>query len=238
MLTDISCWLRTALFYLLWFLVGIPLCTFIIFAVHITPESKRHSVLVNAFCKTTIYLCKMICGIRWHVEGLENIPETACVVASNHQSGWETFFLQILISPQATVLKKELLHIPFFGWALARMNPIAIDRKDRRSAMLQVKEKGKQALETNYSVMIFPEGTRHKHPQVGRFGHGVAALATYADQPILPIVHNAGQCWPSFTLKKTPGLITVRVGPVISSQGKEIEQITAEVREWIVNNHP
>ncbi|WP_165767224.1 lysophospholipid acyltransferase family protein [Parendozoicomonas haliclonae] len=202
------------------------------------PVRSRHPFFIKNFCVVSLFLCRWICGIRWKVEGLENVPDKACVVASNHQSPWETFFVQMLISPQSTVIKKELFSVPFFGWAFKRLNPIAIDRKERRSAMQQVMDKGKVCLDDDYGVVIFPEGTRHHWPEVGRFTRGAATLAQHANVPVLPIAHDAGRFWPTFTLKKTPGEITVRIGPVIDSQNKPIDQLTSEVRDWVVANHP
>ncbi len=238
MLLDIFYWVRTAIFYALAMLFGIPWLTFIVLAVYLVPERKRHPFFVKTFCSVILYLSRVICGIRWKVEGLENLPDQACVVASNHQSTWETFFLQLLISPQSTVVKKELFAIPFFGWALKRLNPIAINRKERRSAMQQIKEKGKASLDDNYWVVIFPEGTRTNWPEIGQCGHGAASLARYAGVPVLPIVHNAGRFWPNSSWKKVPGEITVRIGTAIESQDKKVDGLTKEIKEWMVANHP
>ena len=238
MVKDIFYWTRTLIFYITAIVFGVPWCTFIILTVYLIPERKRHAFFVTTFCWGIINLARVICGVRWRVEGEENIPGQACVVASNHQSAWETLFLQMLISPQSTVLKKELFMIPFFGWALKRLNPIAIDRKDRRSAMQQVKEKGKARLDDNYWVMIFPEGTRLPWPQIGTLTRGTATLAKYAEVPILPIVHNAGRFWPSFSWKKTPGEIVVRIGQPMPTNIRDVNELTSDLQEWMQANHP
>ena len=231
-------WLRTIAFYIAWIIFGIPWCMMILFVVHFFPKRSRHTVFIKIFCDVTIYLCRAICGITWKVEGIENIPEQACVVASNHQSPWETFFVQMLFTPQSTVIKKELFLIPFFGWAFKRLNPIAIDRKEGRSALQQVIQKGRTCLDDNYWVVIFPEGTRHKWPTTGRFTRGAASLALHADKPILPITHNAGRYWPAYSWLKKTGEITFRIGPAIEVQDKEMQELTDEVRAWVVENQP
>ncbi len=136
------------------------------------------------------------------------------------------------------MIKKELFLIPFFGWAFKRLNPIAIDRKERRSALQQVMEKGKECLDDNYWVVIFPEGTRHKWPGTGRFTRGAASLALHAEVPVLPIAHNAGRYWPADRWLKTPGEITLRIGPVIESINKEMPDLTDDVRAWVVEHQP
>ncbi|MBF0779452.1 lysophospholipid acyltransferase family protein, partial [Streptococcus cuniculi] len=70
-------------------------------------------------------------GIRFEVKGAENVPDQPCVILSNHQSTWETFFLSAYFSPLSQVLKRELLYVPFFGWAMAMLRPIAMDRDNR-----------------------------------------------------------------------------------------------------------
>ena len=229
-------WVRTVLFYICWVLWGIPWCCFVVLAAYFVPKRSRHTLFIKTFCDVTLFLARIICGITWKVEGTENIPSNACVVASNHQSPWETFFLQMMFTPQSTVIKKELLYLPFFGWAFKSVNPIAIDRKEGTSSLQQVIEKGKVCLDDNYWVVIFPEGTRHRWPGTGRFTRGAASLAQHANVPVLPIAHNAGRFWPSYQWLKKPGVITLRVGPVIETTNKKVHDITAEVRSWIVDH--
>ena len=232
------CWLRTILFYMIWTLWTLLWCSFVIFAVYFVPKYTRHAFVIKTYCIVTLFFSRIICGITWKIEGQENIPDKPCVVASNHQSTWETFLVQMVFTPQSTVIKKELLSIPFFGWAFKKVNPIAIDRKDGRSALQQVVEKGKAAMEDRHWVAIFPEGTRNRWPEVGRFTRGMASLALYAQVPVLPMAHNAGKHWPSHKWLKTPGEITVRIGPAIESGDKEVPELTEEVREWVVDNTP
>ena len=184
------------------------------------------------------WICRLICGISWQIEGKENIPLTPCTVASNHQSTWETFYLQTLFTPQATVLKQELFKIPFFGWALRTLKPIAIDRNNPKQAMKHMNKQGKHALDNGLWVMIFPEGTRHNWPEIGRYTRGAATLALKADTPVLPVVHNAGKYWPNKKWLKTPGKIVIKIGKPITTEGRTAKAISEELEAWTQDNLP
>ena len=197
------------------------------------PFRKRHSYFVKNWAIVTVNLCRIICGVRWEVSGQENIPEQPCVVISNHQSTWETFFLQTLLTPQTQVLKQELLKVPFFGWALASTKPIAIDRSDVRKSLHQVRDQGKQSLLHGVWVLIFPEGTRIAPGKLGKFTRGAAGLAHAAESNILPIAHNAGVYWPMDSWIKKPGTINVAIGPVINAAEISVAEANDQARDWI-----
>lgn len=163
---------RTALFYFLLATFTILWSTVMLFVVPFIPMNTRHKVLVKNWATVAMGLARLTCGIKYEVHGKENIPDAPCVMISNHQSTWETFFLQTLFSPQAPVLKKELLKIPFFGWTLRLIKPIAINRNDPRAALNDVVEQGTAALHDNRWVLIFPEGTRNPNGQLGKFSRG------------------------------------------------------------------
>ncbi len=174
-----------------------------------------------------------ICGIRYEIRGRENLPDYPVIVMAKHQSAWETIALPALLPPQAVVLKKELLSIPFFGWGLALTSPIAINRKAGKEALRQIVAQGRARIEQGFWVTIFPEGTRVKPGETGRYGIGGAWLATHTGTPVLPLAHNAGEVWPKHAFLKHPGTITVSIGPVISSQGKKTDALNEEVKAWI-----
>lgn len=174
-----------------------------------------------------------ILGIRYEIRGQENLPDRPVIVMAKHQSAWETIALPALLPPQAVVLKKELLSIPFFGWGLALTSPIAIDRKAGKEALKQIVAQGKHRIEQGFWVTIFPEGTRVKPGETGRYGIGGAWLATHTGTPVLPLAHNAGEVWPRHSFIKHPGTVTVSIGPVISSQGKKADALNEEVKAWI-----
>lgn len=176
---------------------------------------------------------RVICGIRYEIRGTENLPDYPVIVMSKHQSAWETIALPTLFPPMSIVIKKELLMIPFFGWGMRMASPIAIDRKAGKEALKQIVAQGKARIAGGFWVLIFPEGTRVKAGEVGRYGIGGAWLATHTRTPVLPVAHNAGEVWPKNSFIKRPGTVTVSIGPVISSEGKKADALNEEVRNWI-----
>jgi len=179
-------------------------------------------------------MLKLICRLDYSVVGLEKLQSNNCIVMCKHQSAWETISLRGLLPPaQAWVLKRELLSVPLFGWALKRCQPIAIDRSAGRKAVNQVLELGMDALTKGRWVVIFPEGTRVAPGKRKKYGIGGALLAERSEYPVVPIAHNAGDFWRRRELKKYPGTIEVVVGEPISSIGKSASQINREVESWI-----
>lgn len=201
----------------------------------LTPFKNRHRLFVSNWAHVAIFLCKTIVGIRWQVHGRENIPAKPCVIISNHQSSWETFFLQTLFTPQTQVIKKSLLNIPFFGWAFRFMKPIAINRDDPRRALHEIAGQGTAALERGAWVLIFPEGTRVPHGKVGKFSRGGVNLARKAGRNVLPVAHNAGEFWPNDAFLKRPGTINVHIGPVIDMSANTPAQANEQSKAWIAN---
>ena len=224
--------LRTILLYLALTVWTVCWSSFMLIALPLIPFRKRH-ILVKIWGHVTIALTRWIAGVKWKIKGKENIPDTPCVIVSNHQSSWETFFLQTLFTPQTQVIKKSLLNIPFFGWAFRLIKPIAIDRDDPRRSLQQIVEQGKQALEDNVWVLIFPEGTRVPNGKLGKFSRGGINLARKAERNILPVAHNAGSCWPNTSWIKRPGTITVHIGKEISIEDKTPAHLNNESRQWI-----
>ena len=225
---------RTAIFYIglsihapLMFFLGLLLGPFL-------PFRYRFLLIVVGFTKFAIWWAKIICGLKYEVKGRENIPKSGgYVIMSNHQSTWETLFLQTLFVPQTQVLKKELFWIPFFGWGLALLNPIFIDRSNRKKAMKQVLTEGKKRLDKGRFILIFPEGTRIKPGETKPFGKGGALLASTSGHDIIPVAHNSGIFWPTKQWVKKPGTITVVIGKPITVEGKKGEAINRETESWI-----
>ena len=189
--------------------------------------------IITLWNRFVVRMVRAILGIRYEIRGMENLPEHPVIVMAKHQSAWETIALPILLPPQSVVLKRELLRIPFFGWGLALTSPIAIDRKAGKEALRQIVAQGRHRMEQGFWVTIFPEGTRVRPGEVGRYGIGGAWLATHTGTPVLPVAHNAGEVWPRHSFIKHPGTITVSIGPVISSQGKKADALNEEVKAWI-----
>ena len=180
-----------------------------------------------------LFWLKLCCSIHVDIKGQENIPDDALVILSNHQSPWETIFLYYYFSPVSAILKKELLSTPFFGWSLALLKPIAIDRKRKLNARQAILEQGKQRLESNISILIFPEGTRVAPGQNKIYQTGGAVLAIAAEARVLPVSHDAGLYWPARKFIKYPGTIQVRIGQAIDTKGRSARELTNEVEVWI-----
>lgn len=191
--------------------------------------------LISSYAHTMIWLLRMVCGIRHEVRGLENLPKEPCIVLCKHQSAWETLALQVIFPPQAWVLKRELLWLPFFGWGLAMTSPIAIDRSDGKGAMKQLLKQGKERLAQGFYVVIFPEGTRVPYGKRGKYKIGGALLAASSGVPVVPVAHNAGRLWGRKAFSKHPGLVTMSIGKPIATQGRKADEINAEVEAWIEN---
>jgi len=172
-------------------------------------------------------------GIGYHVEGLENVPDFPVVLMAKHQSAWETLFIESRFPPQCWIVKKELLWLPFVGWSLMAIRAIAIDRSSGQSAREQIVEQGALRLSQGMWVSIFPEGTRIAPGKAGRYGIGGAMLATRTGTPILPIAHNAGEYWPRYAFRKRAGTITVVIGPLIQTAGRDVLSVHNEVQSWI-----
>lgn len=181
---------------------------------------------------------RIICGVHYEVQGIENIPSTAFIIFSKHQSTWEPYALQTIFLKICYVVKRELLFIPFFGWGLAAMRPIAINRGSGKQAVDQIIEKGTQRLKSGINVVIFPEGTRTAANSPGKYKIGGALLAAASGYPVVPVAHNAGECWPRARFIKRPGIIHVRIGPAILTKDKSPEQIQAEAKNWIEAQMP
>ena len=223
--------LRSALFFtgyalltVFFSLTGIALTWFLPFHVR-----GKYFVIGNSLIVKWLWVC---CGVKTRVIG--TLPSRSPYVAiSKHQSQWETFYLQWYLFPVATVVKKELFSVPFFGWALRMMNAIAIDRSNPREALRQTLDKGLQRLSSGYSLLIFPEGTRIPHGQKGNYARSGAQIAIKGNAPVLPIAHNAGAVWPGKSFLIKPGTVTLVVGDLIESEGKNSKELMAEVEAWI-----
>jgi 1-acyl-sn-glycerol-3-phosphate acyltransferase len=180
---------------------------------------------------------EIMLGIRNQIIGYENLPvgSTApAVLLVKHQSTWETFCMPALMPhPLAYVFKKELLYVPFFGWAMSRMDMIHIDRSRRTEAFNRVVEQGQRLLDQGTWVIMFPEGTRIPRGRKGQYKTGGTRLAVATGAPVIPIAVNSAICWPRKALIKTPGTVTFSIGKPIPSVGREPEELMKEVEQWI-----
>lgn len=199
------------------------------------PYPKRFKLIIGTFCHSTIWLIKNVAGIDYKVTGLENLPKDkrGYVVMSKHQSSWETLFLQNIFDPNTVVIKKEAAYLPFFGWGIALLNPIFVNRKKGEHALKQILEKGSERLQRGEDILIFPEGTRCNVGERLPFKKGGALLATTAGADIIPIAVNSGEHWNNKRWLMIPGTINLVIGPVIKTQGKSWEEVNQEAETWI-----
>lgn len=195
------------------------------------PYRQRFELIVGCWTWFCLLWLRLTCGIRHQVAGLENLPERPCIVMCRHESTWETLFLQQLFRPQSTLIKRELLRIPFFGWAFRTLRPIAIDRKQPRQALRTLIREGQARLDDGVWVVLFPEGTRMPADQLGKFQPGGAALAAASQAPVVVVAHNAGSYWPAHQFHKRPGQVQVVISQAIQTAGRSSKEIQAEVAE-------
>ncbi len=200
--------------------------------------AKTRFRLISGWSHAVIGLARRLLGIRYRVEGIEHLPSRPAIILSKHQSAWETLAFQVIFPPQVLVLKRELLWIPFFGWGLALMSPISIDRSRGASALKRMLVQGKQRLAQGFWIAIFPEGPRVAPGTRGEYRVGGAWLAVKTGAPVVPVAHNAGLFWRRNAFLKRPGTVTVLIGEPISPEGLTPEVLNARVEEWIESRMP
>jgi 1-acyl-sn-glycerol-3-phosphate acyltransferase len=189
--------------------------------------------LARGWARGVLWVLERVCGLKFVVEGRERIPPGNHIIMSNHTSAWETVALFVIFPPQVWVLKRELLWLPFVGWGLWRLKPIAINRGAGHRAVTQVVEQGKQRLADGLWVIIFPEGTRVASGETRKFGVSGALLATATGKLIVPVSHNAGTFWPRRGFLKKPGTIRLIIGEPLVPGGKHPRELNEEVRRAI-----
>jgi len=193
--------------------------------------SVRYSIS-SAWAKLVIKGLKVICNLDFEITGAENIKGNG-IIFCKHQSAWETFALQVIFPEQCWVLKRELLWIPLFGWALALVQPIAIDRSKKSKSFRQIIKQGTQRLTSGRWVVIFPEGTRTAPGEKKKYMIGGALLAEKSGYPVIPVAHNAGEFWRRKAFIKYPGTIQVRVGEMIDSKEFSARELNQKAENWI-----
>lgn len=199
------------------------------------PFIERYRIS-QRWSRFNLWWLRATCRIDYQLSGAEHIPDSPdrpIIVMAKHQSTWETMFLHQYLPPVAWVIKRELLWLPFFGWAMALLRPIAINRQAGASSVKQVIRQGVEHLRQGQWVVIFPEGTRVAPGVRQRYGMGGAVLAVHSGCPILPVALNAGEFWPRRGFIKQPGTIQVAFGPLFDSEGHSPQALTRQVEAWI-----
>jgi len=230
--------LRSAL-YLLWLAVTVIPWALGVLVLSIFVRGDPVYWACAGWLRVAVWGARVICGVRWRVHGMENVPtaadsRSAVLLAPKHQSTWETFaFPTLMPHPLAYVFKRELLYIPFFGWAMGRLDMIHIDRSKRTEAWNKVAEQGKRLFDRGIWVIMFPEGTRTPRGSQGQYKSGASRLAISAGVPIVPIAATSARCWPRKSFLLRPGVIDVSIGKPIPSAGRESDELMREVEAWI-----
>jgi 1-acyl-sn-glycerol-3-phosphate acyltransferase len=237
-LTTLLCALRSALFVLWMTVTIIPWALAMVLLSLFVRSAPLYWGCVG-WLRVAIWGAKVICGVHYRVQGLEHLPDAAharqaVVLAAKHQSTWETFAFPTLMShPLAYVFKRELLYVPFFGWAIGRLDMIHIDRRKRAEAWNKVAEQGKRLAEAGVWVIMFPEGTRTPRGSQGPYKSGATRLACAVGVPVVPIAVSSAKCWPRKSFLLRPGVIDVSIGTPIASADREPEELMREVETWI-----
>lgn len=224
--------LRSFIFYIGYYSVTIFLSIFFILLFPILPPKGRH-IFASVWCGFILGWLRLCCGVRYVIHGKENLPKSPAIIIANHQSSWETILFYKLVFPVSPILKKELTEIPFWGWSMRLLKPIAIDRSKPREAGRSLLIQGVDRIQNGNSIIVFPEGSRSQSGTVRRFSRGGAKLAIAANTEIVPIARNAGYCWPAREFIKRPGIVTVVIGKKIELGERDASELTAYVENWI-----
>jgi len=188
---------------------------------------------ISQWARFQIWLVGALCGLKYQVHGREHLPPGPAIVMAKHQSTWETFAFALIFPPQTWVLKRGVLWVPLFGWALALLRPIAIDRKSKQQAIQQVIAKGRERLRAGIWITVFPEGTRVAPGERRRWGYGGASLAAETGYPVVPVAHDAGHYWRRRGFLKRAGTIQVVIGPAVDPRGLDAKEILERAEEWV-----
>ena len=232
-------WALRSLVFVLWMAASVVPWALMALLLSIFIRGQRLYWPTMFWLRLAIWGARFICGVRYRVHGLEQLPTaaqplSAVVLAVKHTSTWETFALSGLMPhPLAFVFKRELLYIPFFGWAMGRLDMVHIDRSKRTEAWNRVAAQGKRLFAEGVWVIMFPEGTRAPRGGKGVYKNGASRLAISAGVPIVPIATSSAKCWPRKSFLLRPGLIDVSIGAPIASVGREPDELMREVKGWI-----
>ncbi|WP_157360165.1 lysophospholipid acyltransferase family protein [Caldimonas brevitalea] len=226
--------LLRSLLYALWLTVTVIPWALAVLLVSIFRRGNPLYWMCAGWLGVAIYGARWICGIRWRVQGMEHLPDGPAILLSKHQSAWETFAFPVLMPrPLSYVFKRELLYVPFFGWAIGRLDMVHIDRSKRAEAWNKVADQGRRFLDQGNWVIMFPEGTRIARGQQGSYKSGGTRLAITVGVPVVPIAVTSARCWPKRMLLKRPGVVDVSIGRPIATVGRTADDVMREVETWI-----
>jgi 1-acyl-sn-glycerol-3-phosphate acyltransferase len=225
--------LRSAI-YVLWLAVTVVPWAILVLVYSIFVRGDRLYWFTMRWLRMAIWGARVICGVSHRIQGWENLPDSRIILCPKHQSTWETFaFPTLMPHPLCYVFKRELLLIPFFGWAMGRLDMIHIDRSKRAEAWNKVAEKGRLFMSRGSWVIMFPEGTRTPRGGQGAYKSGATRLAIATDTPVVPIAMNSARCWPRRSFVLRPGVIDISIGRPIPPAGRQPDEMMREVERWI-----
>ena len=226
-----------SVFHMLWMMLTVIPWALVVLAYSLFASSTKIYWLCAGWLRLAVTGGTVILGIQNRVTGMENLPTAelgTCVLLVKHQSTWETFSMVTLMPhPLAFVFKRELLYVPFFGWAMSRMDMIHIDRSQRAQAFSKVVEQGKRLMAQGVWVIMFPEGTRIPRGQKGVYKSGGARLAIETGAPVIPVAVTSAKCWPRKAFIKKPGMVDISIGKPIHSAGRQPDELMREAEAWI-----
>jgi 1-acyl-sn-glycerol-3-phosphate acyltransferase len=228
---------RSVLFFAWMGLTVIPWALAVLVASLFVRGDPLYWICAN-WLSVVMWGCRRICGVRMRIQGMDNLPpadrQSPVILLSKHQSTWETFTYPTIMShPLAYVFKRELLYIPFFGWAIGRLDMVHIDRSKRNEAFARVVEQGKRILANGNWIIMFPEGTRTPRGSQGAYKSGGSRLALATGAPVVPIACTSARCWPRKSLLVRPGIVDVSIGKPIPVEGRNADELMREVETWI-----
>ncbi len=229
--------LRSTLF-LLWLFITVVPWALAVVLVSVVLRGDRLYWMCVGWLNVAIWGARVICGVRHRVQGMEHLPSadklSPVILCPKHQSAWETFaFPGLMAHPLAYVFKRELLYVPFFGWAMGRLDMIHIDRSKRSEAWSKVAEQGRLLMARGIWIIMFPEGTRTPRGAQGQYKAGATRLAIATGTPVVPIAVTSARCWPRKSFMLRPGVVDISIGRPISPLGREPDELMREVEAWI-----
>lgn len=203
-------------------------------AIPFSSQETRYRI-VKGWCRVAINLMRDICGVRYELIGMDNVPSQGPVILlSKHQSGWETLAFFALVPRRLSyIYKRELHRLPVFGWGLASLGMFSVDRAEGRNAFEMLKREVPKFFAKGWALILFPEGTRTKPGATVKYKSGGARLAIDTQAPVIPVALNSGECWPKHSFLFYPGVVKVVFGAPISPEGKTPHQLNAEVQAAI-----
>lgn len=230
--------IRSTLVFLWMVLSIIPLGLALLIFSPFVSDTKLWWWFAVPWLKGVIGAARIIGGVQYRVQGLENLPPAhdmrRVVLCPKHQSTWETFYFPSMTPhPLAYVFKKELLRIPIFGWCMAAVKMVHIDRSKRSEAWAKVAEQGRELMDRGKWVIMFPEGTRTERGKKGDYKSGATRLAVATAASVIPVAVTSGRCWPRRSFSFVPGIIDVSIGQPVSAEGREPGELMDEVERWI-----